>query len=1320
MRTRDSQHEHDLQKLPGLLSEFRSALLDEIEVAKRNASHNAIPLTNGHKVGQLGGGHQYAFLLESVLNAPDGAPGDLVVPGKSPLSVTIVAVEGLRLLLSVESDLGPFVPTARIQTNLAMLMRKLVERIETRACEENPAAQRMLGLMPVVGRPVIVSNHEKLTLEQKRALESSLGRDLTVIWGPPGTGKTYTIGTIVERLWELGRSVLVVSHTNTAVDQAIKHVAKSLRTELTKGAVVRVGEVRDDQLKSDYPEVLLKRQVEIQSRELVEQRQELTAKIETLNSEVERVQDQLDLFDWIPKATAKVREIEKLVVELDNLERVHSEELRSLNELRSQHKTMLDLHNRISQLLGSRKALDSKREEQARLSSEVAELGTRVSAAQRKLKDQQDRLEIANRIADLRSQLAALPTHLEQVSSVRSLSSKHVEVETQHNNLRTQWADATALLEQVRNTIGFMRAVRGLPSPETQAEKVKDLVVKMASLGAEKEALREALHAATTKLSRVLELEAQVSQYKNIGTRLQESLNVQAAKSTFDQVNGDRIRKESQTADSLSELRKLEVDVTQQSAGLPENVKDVYVDVCSRLQRLKELPDVISDRGRKLADTRQTIRTEVSRLRIDAQRWSKRDTVPTSEPDQLQDLAARIAELALRATGAEVTGLLKQLGSLRADLKSRQVSLAEIDRKLSHVERGIIMGAAVLGATLTKAYLSDDIQARKFDTVVLDEASMAPIPALWVAALLSQNNLIIVGDFKQLPPIVLSQQETTIKWLGRDIFEASGLKEMWEKRNMPDYFVPLQEQRRMVPEIADIANFFYDNILRNAKDYPKGLKQFESWYQKNWPHDNPVLLVDTGSLNAWVTSVVKGGNTSRLNFLSATVAVDLAEQLLRPDRVARSDGAPKRILIVAPYRAHARLVSVLVSENLALRGEVIAGTAHSFQGSEADVVIFDLVVDEPHFRVNMFTPSIDEDMKRLLNVALTRAKFRLVIMGDFSYCQSQGRNAFLGKSLVPFLLKRFPRVSASDIVPLGLAARAAQAQMTMLGGSIEPDSERVVVTQAAFFRILSTDISSAKSRVVIYSPFMTTDRVSFLLPQLQAAAARGASVFIVTKPYVERSKSELGVVREIEAQLTSVGCVVIHKMGMHEKLVFVDSEIVWSGSLNPLSYSNTQEIMERRKSRRVLEDYAQMLRLQELVEVPGTHKSHCPICGSEMIAAEGAEQPYYWRCINDDCYTRSIDQAYPLGGLLPCRTCGGPVEFGYWGDEPHWRCQGNNRHRSKISKSHLRLPKMAALIPPSEMKKVRRVLGIDEQPHRTKPSRRTPHSAQLRLFDEPS
>lgn len=1294
----DDRIEDDPKPLPPLLDEFRTALQDEIEVAKQNASSSAIPLSNGHKVGQQGSAFQYAFLIDSVLNTPDGAPGDLVVPGKAPTEVTIVSAEGLRLVISVETDLGKFVPSARLQTNLTILMRKLIERIENNASVSNPAASRMLGASPVSGSPRNPGESLPLNDSQKRALESALGRDLTVVWGPPGTGKTHTIGTIAQYLHNCARTVLIVSHTNTAVDQAIKHVAAAVPEHLETGAVIRVGEVRDDELRSKYPDVLLKRQVERQSRELVELRDSLLSQKQTLGDEMESVKQEISIIEWIEASRGDIESSTGRLEELHRQQGQLKSAETSLAKSKDEHPALLKLHERTSNIVALKRKLVSRREDRSRLEELLSLNTSECDDIRSRIEQQKARLETAERITPLREERSTYPSPSEQKSIIQTLSAEMVEAEEKLKETKRSYNDAISVLDKTRSTGVVIRMWKRLPKPEEQEAVVRDFYKKLPAVDAELAAAQAAYQGAGKKLVRVLELDGELLRHEDIGTyseELEEHRDLQNALKCSAE-RGAEIEEDIEKVGS--DIERLESEVKLQAASFDGDVEELHAEICSRLGQLKELEDSARSLRSQLHELRQSILSMISPFLEQLLQWEVISQVP-SEIAEMQNLARQEHQrLSTQHSKSDLPALNDKVNSLRTEIQRIAGEVFHIDERLAKVERDTINNASIVGATLTKTYLSDDIQSRKFDTVILDEASMAPIPALWAAALLSKNSLTIVGDFRQLPPIVLSKNELTKKWLGRDIFDASGLRRLWEKGTPPEHFVQLNEQRRMVPQIADVANVFYDGLLHTSPEPPKGIDKFYAWYNVDWPHDNPVVLVDTGSLNAWVTSVVKNGRSSRLNFLSATVAVDLAEQLLLPNRPSREEGEPKRILVVSPYRAHAKLVSILLRENDQVRDEVIAGTVHSFQGSEADVVIFDLVADEPHWRVNLFMPSLDEQLMCLFNVGLTRAKFRLFIVGDFSYCQDRGKKAFLGRTLLPLLLKSFPRIEAAQLFPDGLAAKAAKAQMTVLGGEIEPDSQRIVVTQADFFRILSTDLSRARGRIIIYSPFMTGDRLSFLMPQLQAASSRDVAVFVITKSRSERSKSELPQISRMEQQLSEIGVVVMHKMRMHEKLVFIDEDITWSGSLNPLSFSNTQEVMERRKSKCVLDDYFQILRIQELLAVQGNAESRCPICGSEMIAAEGPDQPYYWRCVNDDCYTRGIDQPYPFDGVLTCGNCDARVEFGYWGDYPHWRCTKNNRHRQKIFKSHLRLPKMAALVPKSERRRICDLFGIGDFP----------------------
>ena len=1283
--------------LPTLLDEFRTALQDELEVAKRNASNSAIPLSNGHKIGQQGSAHQYAFLIDSVLNTPDGAPGDLIVPGKAPIEATIVSVEGLRIVISVETDLGQFVPTARIKTNLTFLMRKLIERIEDNANAENPAAKRMLGNTQVEGTPTKLNDNPGLNENELSALECALGRNLTVIWGPPGTGKTHTIGTIAEYLHKDSRSVLLVSHTNTAVDQAIKHVAKSLKDQLAEGVVVRVGQVHDEVLRSDYPDVLLKTQVERQSRELVEKRDKFIAQRQSISDEMSATQQSIVIINWLKSANQDIESVNSAIRNFENLKQEKEKATIELATIREQHSNLLKLHECTAKVLELRKNLFTKKEEQSRIQGEFHAISDEREQLTKRIAEQNIRIEIATRIEPLRKELSTYPLPKEQKEIISHLSGQIYESKERLATAQSELAKAIALLSDTMSSGAISRLFRGLPKPSEQQIVVKDISKRVAALDTEIKATQEAHGAATTKLARIIEINSELSRHENIGTNTQELKLKMESTRRLEQISVKAIKLDEACSVLQSDIRQIENEQEKLSRLFEGDAKDVYIGVCSRLQRYKELQKSIESFVGRALQLKSEVETILSRLISEINQWVELREIPSSPAECLNIIHAVHANLSLEYKSADLKSLSEKTSLLMAEIQKIDAQIAEIDSKLALVEREVINRASIMGATLTKTYLSDDIQGRKFDTVILDEASMAPIPALWAAALLAEKNLIIVGDFKQLPPIVLSSNELTKKWLGRDIFEVSGLKEKWEQSNSPSHFVQLVEQRRMLPEIAKVANLFYGtlkNTFTGPEEYPD-YSSFTKWYVKEWPHDNPILLIDTGPLHAWVTSVVKNGNSSRLNFLSATIAVDLAEQLLSPDRQKRNEGEPKRVLIVSPYRAHAKLVSLLLKDFPNLQDEVVAGTAHSFQGSEADVVIFDMVVDEPHFRVNLFMPSLDEELKCLLNVALTRARFRLFILGDFDYCRTQGKKAFLGGTLIPFLLQSFPRIDARNIVPGGLAARAAKAQMSMLGGEIDPDANRIIVTQDDFYRLLSSDLNKTQNRIIIYSPFITSDRLAFLLPQLQAAIERGTKIYVITKALSERSRSELATIRKIEMQLLKIGVTLIHKLRMHEKLVFIDDDITWSGSLNPLSFSNTQEIMERRKSKTVLMDYFQILRLQELLAAQGTAASKCPICNAEMIAAEGADEPYYWRCTNDECYTRSIDQPYPLDGVLSCGNCNSPVEYGYWGDYPHWRCTTNSRHRQKIFKSHLCLPKMASLIPKGERKKLCSLLHID-------------------------
>ncbi len=168
-----------------------------------------------------------------------------------------------------------------------------------------------------------------------------------------------------------------------------------------------------------------------------------------------------------------------------------------------------------------------------------------------------------------------------------------------------------------------------------------------------------------------------------------------------------------------------------------------------------------------------------------------------------------------KVAGVDLDSLKSKRDKLNDRISTIEIEIDEVEENLKKIEEIIISEAKIVATTLTRAYLRESIQSRRFDTVVLDEASMAPIPALWIAAGLADNNAVVVGDPKQLPPIVISEKDLAKKWLGRDIFEEASLTDYSLEAQ---HLVLLRMQYRMHPSISLIANdLIYKNRLMDGE-----------------------------------------------------------------------------------------------------------------------------------------------------------------------------------------------------------------------------------------------------------------------------------------------------------------------------------------------------------------------------------------------------------------------------------------------------------------------------------------------------------------------
>ncbi|WP_078409801.1 AAA domain-containing protein [Priestia abyssalis] len=305
--------------------------------------------------------------------------------------------------------------------------------------------------------------------------------------------------------------------------------------------------------------------------------------------------------------------------------------------------------------------------------------------------------------------------------------------------------------------------------------------------------------------------------------------------------------------------------------------------------------------------------------------------------------------------------------------------LARVDEQLQRVrsaiaelEKELIGQGKVVGATLSKAATDRVIYEQEYDLVVVDEMSMAYVPQIAFAASLGRKT-VVCGDFKQLPPIAMSEHAYVNEWLKEDLFHQAGIAGRTEKeKEHPNLFM-LTRQRRMHEQIAAFTNqYIYENKVSN---HPSVHTKQSIARHLPFPNEAAVLLNMKG-IGAFALKDIS--TDSRFNLFSAVLAVSYIVR-------AQKSGMTS-IGYVTPYKAQARLVNSIIQELLPGK-EILAATVHKFQGSECDMMIFDLVDSFPQSRPGVLLT--DKKGDRLVNVAMTRARGKLLVMADAHYMKER-------------------------------------------------------------------------------------------------------------------------------------------------------------------------------------------------------------------------------------------------------------------------------------------------------------------------------------------
>lgn len=231
------------------IKEYSDALRREIHYLKLGKGKR-YKVVNGVKLNRSDKGiYTYSFEMETELHLPDDAPVVVETSGGLRAVGTVLSCEDFQMILLLDRDLNDKVSSAHLMVEPWKLLEALDKRMTSLNPNINKLAIKIMEEGPDLSTDTDIASVPKGQDAVERKLETD---DIVTVWGPPGTGKTYTMAKIAKNYIAQNKSVLIVSHSNVSVDGVIKKVVEMLDTDmqsyLEDGKILRFGYVRDDEL----------------------------------------------------------------------------------------------------------------------------------------------------------------------------------------------------------------------------------------------------------------------------------------------------------------------------------------------------------------------------------------------------------------------------------------------------------------------------------------------------------------------------------------------------------------------------------------------------------------------------------------------------------------------------------------------------------------------------------------------------------------------------------------------------------------------------------------------------------------------------------------------------------------------------------------------------------------------------------------------------------------------------------------------------------------------------------------------------------------
>jgi len=306
--------------------------------------------------------------------------------------------------------------------------------------------------------------------------------------------------------------------------------------------------------------------------------------------------------------------------------------------------------------------------------------------------------------------------------------------------------------------------------------------------------------------------------------------------------------------------------------------------------------------------------------------------------------------------------------------------IEERKRIENHIVEKILSTSDVVLATNSTSG-NEFLENRIFEVLVLDEASQSTEPSALIP-LIKAKKVIMAGDHKQLPPTVLHPEA---KDLSYTMFER--FTELY-----PEAVYMLRIQYRMNELIKEFPSQEFYNGALISHESVKNIKLSDIVNQRSDNpalDDTPIVFIDTEGKFAEKS---KRGSFSKYNPEEARFVKKLVEELLKMGVPAEEIG------VITPYKDHEDYLKQLIPQ-------VEVKTVDGFQGREKEVIIISLVRSNPQEEIGFL-----EDLRRL-NVALTRAKRKLILVGDAKTLSSNE----VYKKLINYIKRRGKYLTVEEV-----------------------------------------------------------------------------------------------------------------------------------------------------------------------------------------------------------------------------------------------------------------------------------------------------------------